>query len=31
MRRPKRVYIKFPDIGLCRYKIVLETALRVCD
>jgi hypothetical protein len=29
MRGPKRVYIKFPGIGLCRYRIVLETALTV--
>jgi len=29
MRGPKRVYITFPGIGLCRYRIVLETALRV--
>jgi len=29
MRGPKRAYIKFPGIGLCRYKIVLDTVLRV--
>jgi len=29
MRGPKRAYIKFPGIGLCRCKIVLDTAMRV--
>jgi hypothetical protein len=29
MRGPKRVYTKFLGIGLCRYRIVLETALTV--
>ena len=29
MRGPKRVYIKFPNIGLCTYRMVLETALTV--